>query len=354
MGARAAGLFALLIVVSACAVGDGVAGRPGRLASTTIPTFVDPEMSTTTSTLPVDAETVINRPETTEPPVPKSRIVIHGVGDVNLDPSYIPALATNGYDHAWTGLDGLFATDDLTIVNLECAASDLGEREFKQFTFRCALDALDDMAAAGVEVANLGNNHSQDYGTQALVDSRRNLRAVGVEPVGAGKDLGQATKPAIFDVGGWRVAVVGFGGVVPEEKWLATTTRPGMASGDDIPTMVAAVEAADELADLVFVTIHWGTERDAEPRQEDIERAHAMIDAGADGIFGHHQHRLQGLDVYEGKPIAWGLGNFVWPRLSDVSATTAIAEFVVEADGTIEARLIPAFIETDGRPVITE
>jgi poly-gamma-glutamate synthesis protein (capsule biosynthesis protein) len=125
-----------------------------------------------------------------------------------------------------------------------------------------------------------------------------------------------------------------------------------MADGDTIATMVAAVEAADEIADLVFVTIHWGVELDLEPRPEDIARAEAMIDAGADGIFGHHPHRLQHLEFYEGKPIAWSLGNFVWPRLSDAGATTAVAQFIVEPNGFISACLIPTFIESSGHPVI--
>jgi poly-gamma-glutamate synthesis protein (capsule biosynthesis protein) len=103
----------------------------------------------------------------------------------------------------------------------------------------------------------------------------------------------------------------------------------------------------------VFVAIHWGVELDTGPRPDDVERAEAMIDAGADGIFGHHAHRLQPLTFYEGKPIAWGLGNFVWPSFSGAGSTTAVARFVVEPDGSIDACLIPAFIESPGHPVLT-
>jgi Bacterial capsule synthesis protein PGA_cap len=76
-------------------------------------------------------------------PVPvRGRLVVHGTGDVNLDPSYIPALAARGYDHAWSGLNGLFAADDLTVVNLECPVSDRGAAVSKEFTFRCDPAAL--------------------------------------------------------------------------------------------------------------------------------------------------------------------------------------------------------------------
>ena len=77
-----------------------------------------------------------------------------------------------------------------------------------------------------------------------------------------------------------------------------------------------------------------------------------MIDAGADVIFGHHAHRLQPMDTYEGKPIFYGLGNFVWARFSAESSTTAVAEVVVRPDGSITGRPLPATIVSDGHPVL--
>ncbi len=282
----------------------------------------------------------------------RQRLVVSAAGDTNLDPAYIPVFHQEGYEYAFAGLDNLFVDDDLSIVNLECAATTVGRPVSKAFTFNCDIGALAVMAAAGVEVANLANNHSADWGRDGLLETRRNVLAAGLVPVGVGADAAQAHEPALFDINGWTVAVLGFGGVVPGADWLATDTTPGMADGDTIPTMVAAVKRADEMADLVFVTIHWGVELDTTPRPDDVERARAMIDAGADAVFGHHPHRLQPLEFYQGKPIAWSLGNFVWPRLSDAGATTAVARVIVEADGTIDACLIPAFIERSGQPVL--
>jgi poly-gamma-glutamate capsule biosynthesis protein CapA/YwtB (metallophosphatase superfamily) len=94
-------------------------------------------------------------------------------------------------------------------------------------------------------------------------------------------------------------------------------------------------------------------ELDTTPRQDDIERAHEMIAAGADIIFGHHPHRMQPLEMVDEAPVFWSLGNFVWPHNSVASATTAVARAVVAPDGTIEACLIPAYIETHGHPVLT-
>jgi hypothetical protein len=281
---------------------------------------------------------------------PRGTLVVHGTGDVNLDPSYIPALRTRGYEHAWTGLGGLFTDDDLTVVNMECPVSDRGTIVPKEFNFRCDPGALPAAQAAGVDVANLANNHSGDFGPDALLDSLGRLRSAGIAPVGVGENLRAASTPAVVERDGWRIAVLGFGGVVPAADWLAGPSRPGMASGDDTAAMVAAVRAAGEVADLVFVTVHWGVELDTRPRADDVARAHALIDAGADGVFGHHSHRLQPLDSYRGRPIAWGLGNFVWPSLSEAGSRSAVAEFVVTPDGAVTGCLLPVRITSPGHP----
>jgi poly-gamma-glutamate synthesis protein (capsule biosynthesis protein) len=275
------------------------------------------------------------------------------VGDVNLDTSVLPALARNGHDWAWSGLEGLFLEDDLTVVNLECTPSELGAPEPKAFTFRCDVDALPFMRLNGVEVANQANNHSMDFGQEAMLDGRRNLIKAGIAPVGAGASTFEAYAPAIFHLKGWRVAVLGFGGVVPNSGWLAGDDSPGMANGDDAAVMAAAVAAAKQQADIVIVTVHWGFELETTPRAEDVERAEAMIAAGTDAIFGHHPHRLQPFEVVMGKPVAWSLGNFVWQANSVAGATSGVARVVVSPQGEVTGCLIPAFIDSPGHPVLT-
>lgn len=334
----AVGPFAPLAEVAAGTVGTTVAAPSTTSAP---PPTASTVVATTTSTV---------APTTTVPP--RGWLTIQGVGDTNYDPDYLPIFRTEGYDFALERLYGLFWADDLTIANLECTASNLGTALPKAFAFRCDPDALPIAAAQGIDVANLANNHGQDFGPMAMLDSRANVSGAGIAPVGVGENLDQATEPALFEIEGWTVAVLGFGGVVPGESWLATDDRPGMASGDDTDLMVQAVRAADAVADLVVVTVHWMWELETEPRADDRARAEAMIDAGADVIFGHHPHRLGDLEFIEGRPVFWTLGNFVWPRLSDAGATSAIGRVVVSPAGEIEACVIPVFIRTSGRPEI--
>ncbi len=343
MRPRLLAVAVLMTSTSACASVPAAESAP-RVESTARASTI-----TTVDRSPPSSPTT--QPTTTEPA--RGDLVIHGVGDTNFDPAYIPNLAQRGYGFAFEGLDGLFQHDDLTVINLECVPSRLGQPLEKAFNFRCDPDALAVARDNGVDVANLANNHGLDYGVEAMLDGLANVEAAGIAAVGVGDDVQQATAPAVVETGGWTIAVLGMNGVVSAEWWMADDDRPGMASGDDTAQMVAAVEAADEIADLVVVSIHWLWELETEPRPDDRARAEAMIAAGADIVYGHHPHRLGDVEFIDGRPVFWTLGNFVWPRLSDAGATTAVGRVVISPAGEMEACLIPAFIEVSGRPELT-
>jgi poly-gamma-glutamate synthesis protein (capsule biosynthesis protein) len=345
-------LGAILLVASGCAASEAATGTP---TATLAPLTTLSELSTakTATTVPetTSTTTTTKTPEPIE--TPRARLVVNGTGDVNLDPTFVRSFPSTGYDDAWTGLYGAFLRDDLTIVNLECSPSELGTPWVKAYNFRCDVDALPSMAAAGVDVANLANNHAMDYGFDAMLDGKRNLIRAGILPVGTGANIQAAYTPAIIERNGWTIAVIGSGGVNPESgSWLALDDRPGMTHGDNTESIAAAITKAKENADLVLVTAHWGEQGTTRPRAFERGQAEAWIDAGADGVFGHHQHMLQPLEWYNGRPIAWGLGNFVWQAYPASAKRTAIAQFVFEPDGRIGACLVPVVIERTGHPVV--
>ena len=298
------------------------------------------------------------RPPTSPPstprrrPNPKGTLMIHAAGDVSLDPSYISTYATQGYGYAWSGLNGLFDRDDLTIVNVECPVTDAGSQLPKEFSFHGTPAALPAMRAAGVEVGSLANNHAYDRGPEGLVDSRRNLERAGIAPIGVGVDQEQALSPAKFERKGWKIAVLGFDEVLDPLDEVAGPNKPGTAAGHDFSLMVQAVRQAAAGADLVVVMIHWGVELDTVPRAYQVDEGHRLIDAGADMIFGAHSHRLQPLSMYHGRPIFWSLGNFVWPTFSVAGSTTGVAQVTVTPKGRFVARILPAYIEASGHPVL--
>jgi len=325
--------------------GEGAAEGGARAAST-------PETRTSTGAA-VDASpsaTVAATPTPSEEL--RQKIVIHGTGDVSLDPSYIPAFRANGYRWAWSGLEGLFTRDDLTVINHDCPSTDIVAPLPKTFVFRCDPDALDEASDAGIEVASLANNHGFDHGPQALLDSIRNLRRAGIVPIGAGSSQQEADAPAYVEVKGWRIGLVGVGEVIDPDSQVADGHEIGTAVGHEFARALRAIREAEDNADLVIVVIHWGVELDTQPREYQVDEAHRMIDAGADVIFGHHAHRLQPMDTYRGRPIFYGLGNFVWPSFSVEGSTTAVARVVVRPNGTFTGTLLPAYIVSDGHPVL--
>ena len=204
---KAVWLVAFAILAASCR-GDASPSRsdPELAPVTSLPPVGTTALPPVTTTTAESSRTTTGGPELVViseplPPAPR-RLVISGTGDVNLDPTFVRTFPEKGYEYAWTGLGGVFLTDDLTIVNLECSASRLGTPWDKPYTFRCDPDALPSMADAGVEVANLANNHSIDYGFEAMLDARQNLIASGIVPVGAGKDAAEAYAPALFEING--------------------------------------------------------------------------------------------------------------------------------------------------------
>lgn len=346
------GAAAVVLLASACSASQAATDSPSTtvraittlppVATTTVATVAPPDQTTTTT---------IHEPMQTQ----RTRLVVNGTGDVNLDPTFVRSFPKTGYEDAWTGLFGAFNRDDLTVVNLECSPSPLGTAWDKLWNFRCDIAALPSMAAAGVDVANLANNHGMDYGFDAMLDGKQNLLAVGILPVGTGENIQEAYTPVIVERNGWTIAIIGSGGVNPESgSWLALEDRPGMTHGDDTESIAEAVSEAREIADIVLVTAHWGEQGTTRPRTFERRQAEAWIDAGADGVFGHHQHMLQPLEWYHDRPIAWGLGNFVWQAYPQEAKRTAIAQFVFEPDGRIGACLVPVIIERTGHPVVQD
>ena len=303
--------MAFAVVVGACATSE--AALPQTTAASA-PLRAEPGGPTTSEAQDTTSSGATVAPSTTEGTTtttlpPRGRLVVSATGDVNLDPTYIPALAAEGFrlplERAAADLRGRRPHDRQPRVRRLRTSG----RRPSRSSSRSGVDtdALPFMRAAGVEVANLGNNHSGDYGTDALLDSREQLEAAGsLRSASATTPSRLTSRPSSRSTAG-RSPCSASAASFRRPTWIATDDRPGMADGDTIETMVAAVAAADEIADLVIVAIHWGVELDTQPRQEDRERAEAMIAAGADAIFGHHAHRLQPLE--DGRRRSGGMGS---------------------------------------------
>lgn len=208
----------------------------------------------------------------------------------------------------------------------------------KQFTFRVHPEKVKLMQAMGIDLVTLANNHALDYGRDAMLDTIDTLDHAGIRHVGAGKNLAEARKPAIVELNGRTFAFIGATRVYPEADWAAGTDSAGMFSAYDGGAALAEeVKAAKQQADYVIAYVHWGIEREEMPNEVQKSIAHRLVDAGADLVVGAHPHVLQGLEYYQGVPIAYSLGNFVF---GSSIPSTALLQADVDDEG-IRLRLIP-------------
>lgn len=271
----------------------------------------------------------------------KAAVRLLFAGDVYLSDHVLEA-----YDAAG-GIDGVLSQGyqaeiqaaDYFVTNEEFPFSTRGTpAPDKQFTFRVHPEKVKLMQEMGIDLVTLANNHALDYGRDAMLDTIDTLDHAGIRHVGAGKNLAEARKPAIVELNGWTFAFIGATRVYPEADWAAGTDSAGMFSAYDGGAALAEeVKAAKRQADYVIAYVHWGIEREEMPNEVQKSIAHRLVDAGADLVVGAHPHVLQGLEYYQGVPIAYSLGNFVF---GSSIPSTALLQADVDDEG-IRLRLIP-------------
>lgn len=282
-----------------------------------------------------------------------STVTLTAVGDCTLatdinastEGSFVSyAEAQNGdYSYFLKNVAPIFEEDDLTIVNFEGTLSTQGTRADKTFAFRGKPEYVKVLTTSSVEAANLANNHSADYGDVSLTDTIKYLNEAGISNF-----IG--TNTAMREVNGISVGLVGIDALNEEEA-------------GKLEKAIGSVKSLG--AQLVIVSIHWGVEKDTAPNDEQKELAHKAIDLGADLVIGTHPHVLQGIEKYNGKYIAYSLGNFCFggnnnPSDKDTAIYRQVFTFV---DGVLQLDdnmvIIPATISghdsyNDYQPAIAE
>ncbi|MBD7967048.1 CapA family protein [Paenibacillus gallinarum] len=282
----------------------------------------------------------------------KESITMHFAGDVQFSGKVEDLLLKKGFDYPYQHLGSLFTDDDLTFVNLETPVTTGGvAAQNKSFVYKSSPKALKSLAAAGVDVVNLANNHILDQGVKGLTDTLTHLNNNKLSYVGAGLNRKEAYSPVYYEKNGIKIALLGFTRVMPEASWRAEAGKPGVADAYNSTEAVKAIKQANKKADLVIVMAHWGKERQTTPDENQKNLGYEFIDAGADLVIGGHPHVLQGLESYKGKWIAYSTGNFIFSRSATAETwKTAIFEATCQKDGNCGIKLLPYHAEL-GQPV---
>ena len=248
-------------------------------------------------------------PEPTATPVPDAvSITISAAGDCTLGGDMLgPSEARfakfikdsgdpNGY--CFKNVKSIFEQDDLTIVNLEVVLTDSGKYNpnndpSKIFIMRGKPSYAKMLPANSIEIANISNNHINDFGDAGVDETIQHLTENGVDYFGYGHTL-------VKEVKGVRVGFAGF------NTW---TTKDSAIEG--------AIKDLRKQCDVLIVSFHWGSELKYVATDKQIAYAHKAVDLGADLVLGHHPHVVNGIEVYKGVNIVYSLGNFVFGGKAD-------------------------------------
>ncbi|HEX5086731.1 MAG TPA: CapA family protein [Nocardioides sp.] len=218
---------------------------------------------------------------------------------------------------------------DLTVGNLESTLSTDGRPQQGGDSFGGSPALVPVLEDAGYDALSLANNHTGDFGEQALLQTVRSLERSAVRPFGAGADLAEAARPAILRAGGTSFAFLGFNAIGetpmagPDTSGALAVRMPprtGPLVEADLARVAAAIRAAHHSADVVVVMPHWGTQYTHVPDTVERVVARRLVSAGADLVVGGHPHWVQGVDMVDGVPVLHSLGNFLFDM--DFSAET--------------------------------
>jgi poly-gamma-glutamate capsule biosynthesis protein CapA/YwtB (metallophosphatase superfamily) len=198
------------------------------------------------------------------------------------------------------------------------------------------------LTASGFNLISFASNNCLDYGPEAFLDTIQRLTQAGIKVIGAGRNIEEARKPAIFHIKGTKVGFLAYNsicfkgyaaredapGCVPMRAWTAyhqtEPEQPGTpcevvtwAYQDDLEALIRDVHKLRPEVDVLAISIHWGIHHIPKTiAMYQAQIGHAAIDAGADIIFGHHPHILKGIEIYKEKAIFYSLNmfGFDWPR----------------------------------------
>lgn len=229
---------------------------------------------------------------------------------------------------------------DITVINEEFPFGTTGTpAEDKQFTFRVNPSYIEILKQMGVDAVTLANNHILDYGTQPLSETVQTLDDAAILYAGAGDSLERAKELQIIEVNGKRYGMLAASRVIPVASWNVQNQAPGVFCTYDPTLLLEEIKKARSQCDYLAVYVHWGIERNAMPEDYQKNMAKQYITAGADAVIGSHPHVLQGIEYYEGKPIFYSLGNFVFNQ--SIERTMAV-RFEISAQAEVQIQLLPA------------
>lgn len=287
-----------------------------------------------------------------EPPVPELRFM--AVGDIMIGRGVSMRLKKMDgvYDNAFAKVSSYMNMGDVVFANLESPFTDSthGLDKNRKIVLKAEPEAVSALKDAGINLISLSNNHIMDYYEKGLFDTMDLLDQNDIKYAGGGRNIEEARKPAIIEKNGLKIGMLAYTDMAeltfagkPYLSFAAGPEKSGVVPRKYETIREDILKYRDQV-DLLAVSLHWGVEDSFKVSVEQVEFAHKLIDDGADMILGHHPHRVQGIEIYNGKPIFYSLGNFLFDQNDKENMESFIIDMKYKGTELIECVAIPVRI----------
>lgn len=263
-------------------------------------------------------------------------ITVLFVGDMMLGRAVETLIEREGIAYPFHGVDDILSAHDITVGNFEGVVSPVHiQTPSMGFQFSIKDEYFKHLSLLGFDILSLANNHSLDFGTTSLAHTRTLCTTHGLvcggTPVGV-NNFSTHTQT----VGGVKIG------------FLFLHTLYGSPANDEIATSIRALR---EESDIQFAFVHWGDEYVRQHNAEQEVLAHMLIEHDIDAVIGHHPHVVQDVVLYQGKPIFYSLGNFIFDQYFSTDVQQMLALSVAVENDVLRYSLIPlTSVETQSQP----
>jgi poly-gamma-glutamate capsule biosynthesis protein CapA/YwtB (metallophosphatase superfamily) len=274
-------------------------------------------------------------------------ISLVAVGDVMLGRGVGGQIEAHSPQYPFLQTRELIGQADVAFANLESPITSQGVPQ-GGISLGASPSAAEGLAGAGFDVVSLANNHALDYGEAGLLETMETLERMGILYAGVGR--GSTVAPAMLDVEGVRLAFLAYNHVGPEYGDAGSeVSGPAFLEAEGA---YADVRRAAEEADVVIVSLHWGTEYAPLPDDFQREVAQGLVEAGVDLVIGHHPHVTGTVGFLDGGFVVYSLGNFVFDQpFSQETEQGLLLYALLDSTGLKQIRLLPVHIEA-GQPSV--
>lgn len=241
----------------------------------------------------------------------------------------------NNFDYPFEKVKSILKEADAVYINLESPLVANCPATYEGMIFCGNEKAITGLVNAGVSVANIANNHMNNYGDEGINNTVRLLSENQIRVTGK-------NQPAILQIKNKKFGFLGYNDIGVKEE--------GISWADPVQIR-REIDSLKNTVDFVIVAFHWGTEYTSDPTDRQIELAHTAIDSGADLVIGNHPHWVQGIEQYNGKFITYAHGNFIFDQMwSQETREGVIGKYIFNDNGLIDVKFYPIIIEDYSQP----